>query len=55
MEFPTNEFCEIERNLLLIFNWCKTDDAIRAYEAAVKRTRELRATLKKEREKRAEK
>jgi len=48
MEFPTEHFNEINRWLFLLFDWCRSDEAIRAQQAATKRVNELKEILKKE-------
>jgi len=40
---------EINRLLFLLFDFCKTDEAIRAQQAATKYVNELKEILKKER------
>ena len=47
-EFPAEEFNEINRLLFLLFDWCKTDEAIRAQQAATKNVNELKEILEKE-------
>ena len=47
-EFPTEHFNEINRFLFLLFDFCKSAEAIIAQQAATKEIAELKEILKKE-------
>ncbi len=47
MSCPKEQFGEIYRYMLLIFDYCKTDEELRAYQAAVRNIRGLKEVIEK--------
>lgn len=48
VEFPTEQFNEINRHLLLLFEHCQTAEAVLAQQATTKQVAALKEILKNE-------